>query len=234
MTKKNNEANYLERLRKLAVEKLSTTSPQALSANENEDLLHELRVHQIELEMQNEELKLSQWELELSREKYFKLYDLAPVGYCTLSEKGLIIESNLKACELFGVNRTYLKKQMFSSFIFKDNQDIYYQAVKNLSQTGNSQTCELRIISKNGTTLWVLLDISYTQNTDDAILYLVVVSDITERKQAEIEKEERERLANILEGTNVGNWEWNVQTGKQFLMSAGPRLLDILLRKYLQ
>jgi len=231
MTKKNNEANYLERLRKLAVEKLSTTSPQALSANENEDLLHELRVHQIELEMQNEELKLSQWELELSREKYFKLYDLAPVGYCTLSEKGLIIESNLKACELFGVNRTYLKKQMFSSFIFKDNQDIYYQAVKNLSQTGNSQTCELRIISKNGTTLWVLLDISYTQNTDDAILYLVVVSDITERKQAEIEKEERERLANILEGTNVGNWEWNVQTGQTVFNERWAQIIGYTLEE---
>jgi len=218
MIKKNDSPYSLEKLRKLAVKKLITTTtsrqPKTISAQKTEDLIHELRVHQIELEMQNEELYRSQRELELSREKYFNLYDIAPVGYCTLSEKGLLLESNLKACELFGLDRIYLKKQLFSCFIFKEDLHIYYQAVKNLSKTGASQTCELQFISKNGKTTWVLLDISSTQNTDDTILYLVVMSDITERKQAEIEKVEHERLANILEGTNVGNWEWNVQTGE--------------------
>ncbi len=125
----------------------------ALSAQETEDLLHELRVHQFELEIQNEELKHAQSEMELSREKYFKLYDIAPVGYCTLSETGLVIEANLKACDLFGLDRTYLKRQLFASFIFKDDQHIYYQAVKNLSKTGDSQSCELRFKRRNGTLL---------------------------------------------------------------------------------
>jgi len=146
-------------------------------------------VHQFELEIQNEELKHAQSEMELSREKYFKLYDIAPVGYCTLSETGLVIEANLKACDLFGLDRTYLKRQLFASFIFKDDQHIYYQAVKNLSKTGDSQSCELRFKRRNGTLLWVLIDISSTQDADGVILYLVAVSDITARRQTEFELE---------------------------------------------
>jgi|GEM_PF-2391506 len=186
----NDEQKSLEKLRHLAVEKLKLEnfSPQkALSDQKTEDLFHELRVHQIELEMQNEELKHSRRELELSREKYFKLYDIAPVGYCTLNGTGLVVESNLKVCELFGLDRIYSKRQLFSSFIFKDDLHIYYQAVKNLSKTGDSQTCEVRFIRRNRTSLWVLLDISSMQDADGAILYLVAVSDITRRKQTEIE-----------------------------------------------
>jgi len=91
-------------------------------------LLHELRVHQFELEIQNEELKHSQIALELSLEKYFKLHDIAPIGYCTLNVTGLVMEANLKACELFGLDRIYLKRQPFSSFIFKDDLIIHYIA----------------------------------------------------------------------------------------------------------
>src|ERR1039458_9788434 len=84
--------------------------------------LHELRVHQIELEMQNEELRRTQQELEASRERYFDLYDLAPVGYFTLSEQGLILEANLTAAKLFGVARSVLVKQPLSRFILPEDQ----------------------------------------------------------------------------------------------------------------
>ncbi|MEI7615141.1 MAG: PAS domain-containing protein [Actinomycetota bacterium] len=224
-----------DKLRQLAIEKLNleNTIPQkALSAQKTEDLFHELRVHQIELEMQNEELKHSQEELELSREKYFKLYDVAPIGYCTLSETGLVIESNLKVCELFGLDRIYLKRQLFSSFIFKDDLIIYYQAVKNLSKTGDSQTCEVRFIRRNRTSLWVLLDISSMQDADGVILYLVAVSDITGCKQTEIElQREHERLSNILEGTNSGTWEWNVQTGETALNDRWAEIIGFTLKE---
>jgi len=79
-------------------------------------VLHDLRVHQIELEMQNEELRRTQADLEASRARYFDLYDLAPVGYFTISERGLILEANLTAATLLGVARGALIKQPLTRF----------------------------------------------------------------------------------------------------------------------
>ena len=108
----------------------------ALSPETTRLLLHELRVHQIELEMQNEELRRAQEELEASRARYFDLYDLAPVGYFTLSETGMILEANLTAATLLGVARGALVKQPLSHFIFREDQDIYYRHRRQLLETG--------------------------------------------------------------------------------------------------
>jgi PAS domain-containing protein len=84
------------------------------------------KVHQIELELQNEELRRAQAELDIARARYFDLYDLAPVGYCTISEQGLILEANLTVAALLGVARSELVKQPISRFILKKDEDIYY------------------------------------------------------------------------------------------------------------
>ena len=80
----------------------------ALSIEDVKTLVHELQVPQIEPEVQNEELRKAQQDLEHSRSKYQDLYDFAPVGYVTLNEKGLILDANLTACRLFGVKRQAL------------------------------------------------------------------------------------------------------------------------------
>jgi len=80
----------------------------AISAEESGRLLHELQVHKIELEMQNDELRKAKRDLETSRAKYFDLFDLAPIGYFTVSEKGLILEANLRATRSLGVERDRL------------------------------------------------------------------------------------------------------------------------------
>src|SRR5512145_3366450 len=110
--------------------------PGALSPRDMRRVLHELRVHQIELEMQNEELRRTQTQLETARARYFDLYDLAPVGYCVVSVEGLILEANLTAVTLLGVARAALVKQPITRFVFKDDQDIYYLHRRRFLQTG--------------------------------------------------------------------------------------------------
>ena len=113
MTDQEISSNHAADLRRRAEEMLrekADQSPQdlaSLSPDELQHTLHELRVHQIELEIQNEELRRTQFELKTARERYFNLYDLAPVGYVTLSEKGQILEANLTAAGLLGVARDY-------------------------------------------------------------------------------------------------------------------------------
>jgi PAS domain-containing protein len=125
MTKKKiNSLNRPNDLRWQAEEIIREKSPQIsenldpLSSEEQRKLLHELQVYQIELEMQNESLRQTQEELESSRVRYFNLYDLAPVGYFTISEKGLILEANLTASSLLGVDKSTLVKKPITCFIF--------------------------------------------------------------------------------------------------------------------
>jgi PAS domain S-box-containing protein len=169
---------------------------EALSPEAAQSLLHDLRVHQIELEMQNEELRRSQVELEAARARYFDLYDLAPVGYCTLSKAGLILEANLTAATLLGVARGALIKQPIFRFILKEDHDIYYGRRKPLfedrsadspsaGQSGAPQSCELRMVKSDGTVFWAHLETTVVQDATGAPECRVVLTDITERNRAE-------------------------------------------------
>ena len=101
-----------------------------LSPDEIQKLAHDLMVHQIELEMQNEDLRQAQIKLEELKDKYLnnymELYDFAPVGYMTLDDRGLILESNLTAVGLLGMDRTSLTKMFFSQFVCKEFGDTFY------------------------------------------------------------------------------------------------------------
>ena len=116
-------------------------------------LLHELQVHKIELEMQNEELRRAQSELEASQARYFDLYDLAPVGYFTLSERGMVLSANLTAAGLLGVARGTLVGQHLSRFVFEADQACYFRHKKRLLETRTSQMSNLRLLTSDGTPL---------------------------------------------------------------------------------
>jgi len=167
---------------------LSTENIEALSIEEIRQILHDLRVHQIELEMQNEQLRTTQAELEVIRAHYFDLYDMAPVGYCTLSEKGLILEANLTTVNLLGVPKSSLVRQPFTRFILNEDQSLYYLQSKQLLETGKLCACELRMVKKDGTAFWVRLEMSAARNADGEPVRRFVISDITKRKQVEMEK----------------------------------------------
>lgn len=146
-----------------------------------QQLLHDLQVHQVELELQNEELRRTQIALDAERARYFDLYDLAPVGYCTLSEQGMILEANLTAATLLGVARSELIARPFSRFILDVCQDTYYLHRKRLFDSGLTQSCELRMVAHDGTGFWAHLEASIAQNADGAALHRVVLTDISDR-----------------------------------------------------
>ena len=174
-----------ERIRNQAAEypgEMANKSPEELKA-----LLHELRVHQIELEMQNEELRRAQIELDAARARYFDLYNLAPMGYCTVSEKGFILEANLTASEMLGIERSAMIKQPLSAFIHPDDQDIYYLHRKKLFETGKPQRCELRLLNADGAILWGEFLATLSEMPDGQPVCRVAMSDITVRKHAEDE-----------------------------------------------
>ncbi len=159
------------------MENVEPQSPEAVRS-----MLHELRVHQIELEMQNEELRRTQAELDGERARYFDLYELAPVGYCTVSEQGLILQANLTAAQMLGINRGALIAKSISRFILKTDQDIYYLSRQQLIETGNPQTCELCMVRNDGTQLWVNLVSTYRPDNGGTPLQRMALTDITSSK----------------------------------------------------
>lgn len=163
----------------------SPESLEALSPEAVRRTLHQLRVHQIELEMQNEELRRAQVERDAAKTRYFDLYDLAPVGYCTLSEKGMILEANLTAATLLGVARSALVGHPISRFILKDDQDLYYLLRKQLFATGAAQATELRMAKQDGTLFWAHLAATAANGEDGVPVGRLVLHDVTERKQRE-------------------------------------------------
>jgi PAS domain S-box-containing protein len=165
---------------------LSQEGIKGLSPEEMQHLLHELYVHQIELEIQNTELHRIHVELEASRARLIDFYDFAPVGYLTVSEEGMIVEANLTIATQLGVTRNSLLNKPLTNFIMPADQDLYYRHRKMLFETGVPQTCELRLLQKDGPPLWVLLKATMSKDGGKGKhACRVVVTDIHERKQAE-------------------------------------------------
>lgn len=192
-----NDSDANVNLRTQAETILSATQvlKQPLSPEDMERALHELRVHQIELEMQNEELRRTHLELDDAHSNYFDLYDLAPVGYCTVDESGRILQANLMACSLLGMTRDSLNQQLFSRFICKEDKDLDYLLRKKILNTEQTQSCELRIHQHNGNCLWVQLQGSVTRDDANTPLFRIVITDISARKTLEIQTDlERDLL----------------------------------------
>lgn len=157
----------------------------------DQQVIHELQVHQIELEMQNEELQRTQLELERSREEYFDLYELAPVGYLTQDQEGRILNANITAATLLGTEKSHLLLRRLTPFILPEDAGTYYLRRKQLLETGEPQVFELRMVRKDGTVLWAGVEAVATPGSDETSACRLVLSDITDRKRAE---EDRRRL----------------------------------------
>ena len=170
----------------------------ARSSQEIEEILHELQVHQIELEIQNEELRKNQTELEASRALLSDLYDYAPVGYVTESQTGVIVEANLTVTTLLNVPWDELIRGSLTRFILSEDQDIYYRHRKQLLTTGEPQVCELRMLRPSSPPFWARLEAMAAHDQEGIPLYRVILSDVTAAKQAaEGRQQLKEQLAHI-------------------------------------
>jgi PAS domain S-box-containing protein len=161
-------------------------------------LAHELKVHQIELEMQNEELRREQGELEASRARYFELYDLAPVGYFTVSEHGKILEANLTAARLLGLDRGTLLAQPLTRFVVPGDREVWQRHARQLFESGELLSWEMRLSGAGGKPFWALMEAMVTPEVvSGQNVCRLALSDITERRRVEAalqESEERHRV----------------------------------------
>ncbi|MBI2276977.1 MAG: diguanylate cyclase [Dechloromonas sp.] len=162
------------------------TQPMVTAETDPQKLLLELQMHQIALSLQNEELRQAHGELEASRILYFELYNLAPVGYCTLSEGGLILQANQTAATLLGVTQSELIGQPVRRFILEEEHDTFHCHSQALFANGELHSCDLRMMKADGGTCWVhLRSIGGALDGDGKRLCHTAFIDITERKQAE-------------------------------------------------
>lgn len=169
-----------------------------LSAKAMQGLLHELRAQQRERQRQNDELRKLRADLAISQALYGELYDLAPVGYCTLGADGLIQRANLTVASLLGMDRAALLGQPISLFILEDDRAGYLQHSKQLFATGEPQTFDLRMVSRAGLPLWVRLSAATTRDADGQPMCRLVLSDMTERKRAEEALQEQKEFFQLI------------------------------------
>ncbi|MEI9478694.1 MAG: PAS domain-containing protein, partial [Deltaproteobacteria bacterium] len=154
-----------------------------LSPDEVQKLAHDLMVHQIELEMQNEELRQAQIKLEELKDKYLDLYDFAPVGYMTLNDRGLILEANLTTVQLLSMERTSLIKMFFSHFVCEEFTDTFYLYLQQVFESQSKQTCEIKLTRKDGTVFYAQLEsIAVQDESGQFNRCRTVLSDMTDRK----------------------------------------------------
>jgi PAS domain S-box-containing protein len=186
--------NFLEmrgqagELRQRAEEYLEThlDSIQKFPSDDVHHLIQELNVHQIELEMQNDELRRAQLEIEASRNRYSYLYDFAPIAYFTFNSKGQILEVNLTGAGMLGVERTRLINTHLSLYVAKEHQEVFRLHRRETFRTGIRQECELRLKKRDGTQIYAHMESSAVLDAEGRISQmLTTLIDITGRKEAE-------------------------------------------------
>jgi PAS domain S-box-containing protein len=202
------------RLRDVAEKKLgkSPDVTQEFKDKTPEEIVHELQVHQIELEIQNHELRRTQLELEESRDNYQSLYDFSPVGYFTLTHKGIIQEVNLTGATLLGMPRPKLIGRGFGHFVAPESENQWDHHILAVFGQQGKHTCDLNLKCEDGSLLYagvesIRIETPFRGGGEQAQPYQVrmALMDITERKRLETERFEiHEKFLLAFENANIG------------------------------
>jgi len=169
-------------LRRVAEERLGEKPETDLRIDEDPlRLLHELQVHQVELEMQNEELRQARSEVEMALEKYTDLYDFAPVGYVTLDRSGTIRAANLTGSVLVGVERSQLIGRHFGHFVSKKARSAFADFLEKVFTSPAKETCEVALLKEGNSELFLQIEGVAVASGEECRMALI---DISERKRA--------------------------------------------------
>jgi len=158
---------------------------------ETQKIIHELQVHKIELEMQNEELKIAKEEAEKATQKYTDLYNFAPSGYMTLSKKGSIVELNFSAAMMLGNEVKYLTNKNFIDFLSPETRTLFSLFLNTLFIEKAKETCEVVLMVKNSLPVYAHVDGIVLENNEQCYL---TITDTTKEKVAENTIKESQRL----------------------------------------
>lgn len=196
VNKKTTPANINTASLRQRAEELLRKTPTETPTTEVQKLLHELSVHQTELELQNEELRQSQLELAESRDRLADLYDFAPVGYLTLDRGGNIREANLTAAAMLRTNRKQLLDRPLSSFMATDEADLLYLHLLRVFETGRQHTGDLHLFRQDEVPCHVRLE-SIKMGGAGPALCRTILSDITELTLAQQAAQRSQQLASL-------------------------------------
>ncbi|MEI7725289.1 MAG: PAS domain S-box protein, partial [Bacteroidota bacterium] len=202
----NDNKSEAEKLRQKAEELLKTATPPvsittlSLSETDPAKLIHELQVHQVELEMQNEELRNAWTSGQIVINKYTELYEFAPTGYLSLSKEGRIVESNFSASQMLGKDRQRLIHSSFAFFVSKDTKPVFDLFFKNIFTNEIKETCELTLIKNDCSPVYVQLTGLLNENGNQCLISIV---DITTHRQMENElKLSESKFRTLFESAN--------------------------------
>ncbi|MGA2090143.1 MAG: PAS domain S-box protein [Endomicrobiales bacterium] len=184
-----------------------------------------LRAHQIELEMQNEELVRTKADLESVKDNYLDLYDFAPTGYFTLDVHGIIHNANLTGSKMLGIERKGMLSRRFQLFIVPDDREMFAAFLKKSFLEGCIQKGEIRLLRKDGSTFFGQLECVVTKEKAGDVCRIMVM-DISDRKKLEHALIENEmRLRRLYESGLFGVFYWNID-GK--ITDANDKFLDMV------
>ncbi|ASB47884.1 PAS domain-containing hybrid sensor histidine kinase/response regulator [Alkalitalea saponilacus] len=202
---------------------------QAENKTDKLNLIHELEVHQIELEMQNDELKKTKEKAERAEKKYRELYDFAPTAYLTLTKKGKIKDLNFSAENMLGKDRMHLVESSFGFYISLETRDSFNRFLQRIFTEKVKATCEAKLETHDGSAKHVLIT-GIISNIDEKCLMNMI--DITKRIQAEQElimAKEKAEESERLKSSFLANMSHEIRTPMNGILGFTELLKDMKL-----
>ncbi len=198
------------------------------------ELMHELQVYQVELEMQNDELKVSQQTLEEERGRFANLFNLAPVAYSVLNEGAMIKQYNAVCQKLFDPAGANLRERRFQSFVAPDYHDVFYIFIRKITQSEATQSAVIKMISAGNSPFYAQIHGKmHRSSPESAASYYLTFIDASEKIEFENkQKEATERLQMALNASHSGTIKVSVKTGEMVMDDNALRIFDIKKKEF--